>query len=294
MKALKELLKRNSLRASSYERIGKIVKINTANGKFIIKKSNENKDIFNYLITRNFNYYPDIIDYDGKYAISKYIQGIDIPPEQKINDLISLVALLHSKTTYYKELDESEYKKLYEDLTNNIEYLKEYYNDLITIIDSRVFMSPPEYLLARNISIINSSLNFCENKIEEWYKKVSNLDKYRVCVIHNNLNLSHFIKNNNDYLISWDKSKIDIPIFDLYKLYNNHALDFDFSDILKRYENIYPLKDEELLLLYILISMPKKIEFNNSNYEVCKNIGRELDRIYKTDKLIKEYKKINV
>ena len=273
MKALKELLKRNSLRASSYERIGKIVKINTANGKFIIKKSNENKDIFNYLITRNFNYYPDIIDYDGKYAISKYIQGIDIPPEQKINDLISLVALLHSKTTYYKELDESEYKKLYEDLTNNIEYLKEYYNDLITIIDSRVFMSPPEYLLARNISIINSSLNFCENKIEEWYKKVSNLDKYRV---------------------SWDKSKIDIPIFDLYKLYNNHALDFDFSDILKRYENIYPLKDEELLLLYILISMPKKIEFNNSNYEVCKNIGRELDRIYKTDKLIKEYKKINV
>ena len=40
--------------------------------------------------------------------------------------------------------------------------------------------------------------------------------------------------------------------------------------------------------------MPKKIEFNNSNYEVCKNIGRELDRIYKTDKLIKEYKKINV
>lgn len=294
MKVLKELLKRNSLRASSYEKIGNAVKINTSNGKFIIKKSNENKDIFNYLITRNFNYYPDIIDYDGKYAIYKYINGIDIPSEQKINDLVSLVALLHSKTTYYKELDEAEYKKLYEDLSNNIEYLKEYYNDLITIIDSRVFMSPPEYLLARNISIINSSLNFCENKIEEWYKKVSNLDKYRVCVIHNNLNLSHFIKNNNDYLISWDKSKIDIPIFDLYKLYNNHALDFDFNDILKRYENIYPLKDEELLLLYILISMPKKIEFNNSNYEVCKNIGRELDRIYKTDKLIKEYKKINV
>ena len=93
MKVLKELLKRNSLRASSYEKIGNAVKINTSNGKFIIKKSNENKDIFNYLITRNFNYYPDIIDYDGKYAIYKYINGIDIPSEQKINDLVSLVAL---------------------------------------------------------------------------------------------------------------------------------------------------------------------------------------------------------
>ncbi len=191
-------------------------------------------------------------------------------------------------------MDESEYKKLYEDLNNNVEYLKEYYNDLINHIDSVVFMSPPEYLLARNISIIISSLNYCSNKIEEWYKIVNKKDKYRVSVIHNNLNLTHFIKNSNDYLISWDKSKIDSPIFDLFKLYNNHALDFNFVDILKKYESIYPLTQDELDLLYILISMPKKIEFNSNNYETCKNIGRELDRIYKTEKLINEYKKINV
>ena len=154
-------------------------------------------------------------------------------------------------------------------------------------------MSPPEYLLARNISIIFSSLEYCHNKINEWYKKVSNLRKIRVSVIHNNLNLSHFIKNNNDYLISWDKAKIDIPIFDLYKLYINHALDFDFSDILGKYEKIYPLKDDELDLLFILISIPSKIEFDKSNYLMCSIIGKELDKLYKTKKLVNEYKKIN-
>ena len=294
MKLINELLKKNNLRATSYEKIGNTVKVDTNNGKFIIKKSNDNQDIFNYLITRNFNYYPDIIAHDNNYSITKYINNINIPNEQKMNDLIKLVGLLHLKTTYYKELADSEFKKLYEDLSNNIVYLKDYYNDLITIIDSKVFMSPPEYLLARNISIIISSLNYTEDKINDWYKKISNNDKYRVSVIHNNLDLSHFIKNSNDYLISWDKSKIDLPIFDLYKLYNKHALDFDFTDILKKYESIYPLKDDELELFYILISMPKKIEFNTNNYEMCKSIGRELDRIYKTNKLINEYKKINV
>ena len=293
MKVLKELPKKNNLRATSYQKIGKIIKIDTNNGTFIIKNSKDNQDIFNYLITRNFNYYPDIIDYDNSYFITKYIKNIDIPNEQKMNDLIKLVGILHQKTTYYKELDDSEFKKLFEDLSNNILYLKEYYNDLINLIDSKIYMSPSEYLLARNISIIFSSLNYCEDKINDWYKKISKSDKYRVSVIHNNLDLSHFIKNSNDYLISWDKAKIDIPLFDLYKLYNNHALDFDFTDILKKYESIYPLKEDELELLYILISMPKKIEFTNNNFETCKNIGRELDRIYKTEKLIKEYKKIN-
>ncbi len=292
MKELKEILKKNSLRVNSYEKLGKVTTISTNNGKYIVKKTKDNKDIFNYLITRNFNYYPDIIDNFDNYQITKYINNIKIPDEQKINDLIKLVAILHSKTSYYKELNNSEYKQLYEDLLNNIEYLNEYYNDLINIIDTKVYMSPPEYLLARNISIIFSSLIFCKNKLEKWYKLVNKQDKYRVAVIHNNLKLSHFIKNNNDYLISWDKAKIDLPIFDLYKLYNNHALDFDFYDILKKYEEIYPLKEEELDLFIILISMPNKIEFTDNNYEDCKNIGDELDKIYKTEKFVSEYKKI--
>ena len=149
-------------------------------------------------------------------------------------------------------------------------------------------MSPPEYLLARNIAIIFSSLDYCYGELEKWYQLVKKLDKYRVGVIHNNLNLNHYLKNSNDYLISWDKAKIGIPIFDLYKLYNNHILNFDFSDLLKKYESIFPLTEEEKKLLFILISMPKKIEFTKSNYEMCQILGEELDRIYKTERLIKK------
>ena len=128
---------------------------------------------------------------------------------------------------------------------------------------------------------------------KKWYEIISKkTHKMRVSVIHNNLSLDNYIKNNRDYLTNWDKSKIDIPIFDLYKLYIRNYNEFDFFDILKLYEKEYPLKDEELLLFYILISMPNKIEFNTNNYEMCNRIEKEIDKLLKSSELITNYKKL--
>lgn len=289
MKEINEILKKNDIRALSYRKVGKVIIADTNIGKVVIKENNDKDYIYNYLNTRSFNYYPEIIQND-KYLISKYIEDVDIPKEQKILDLIDLTSLMHSKTTHYKEVSEDEYKKIYEDLSNNFEYLYEYYFDLITLIDDKVFMSPSEYTLALNISYIFKSIETGKNYIEEWQKKIVGLNKMRVTVVHNNLDLSHYITNN--YLISWDKSKIDMPIFDLYNLYNNHNKDFSFLEILKRYENDYPLKNYERELLFILITMPKKIEFNDTNYNMCVKISDEIERIKKTHLFIEEYKNL--
>lgn len=293
MKAINSLLKNNNLRANKYSKIGKNYVVDTNDGKYVINPKCNNKEIFDYLLTRNYNYHPNIIDSNDKYQLVPYIDDIGIPREQKMNDLINNVSLLHSKTTYYKEIDESDYKQLYEDLTNNIAYLYEYYNDIITIIDSKVYMSPDEYLLARNISLIFKNLKYCEDEIQKWYDMIQDLKKVRVSVIHNNLSLDHFLQDNNDYLISWDKARIDIPIFDLYKLYNKHATEFDFYDILSLYEDKYPLKEEELKLFFILISMPAKIEFNKDHYKMCLLIRNELTKLIKSHDLVRKCKAIS-
>jgi len=290
MKAISELLKKRDIRALSYKKSGNIIIADTNIGKVVIKK-NKNKDyIYNYLNTRNFDYYPEIIERED-YIVSKYVENIDIPKEQKIIDLVDLVSLMHSKTTHYKNISEDEYKKIYEDLHNNFEYLNEYYKDIISIIDDKVFMSPSEYLLARNISAIFKSIEIGKNYVENWLKEVDGLTKMRMSIVHNNLDLSHYIRNAHDYLVSWDKSKIDIPIFDLYNLYNNHFLDFDFFEILKRYEQTYPLKKYELELFFILITMPSKIEFNDTEFNMCNKISDEIDKLYKSNMLIEQYKK---
>ena len=290
MKEISDLLKENDLRAYSYKTIGNVVIADTNDGKYAVKKNCNKDKIYNYLNSRNFFYYPEIIKKD-KYILSRFVEDIEIPDEQRILDLIDLVSLLHAKTTHYKENTEDEYKKIFEDLSNNYEYLYEYYNDIINIIDERVFFRPSEYLISTNISFIFSSLNNGRKLIDDWLKKIDGKNTMRKSIVHNNLKLSHFIRNDKDYLISWDKSKIDIPIFDLYNLYNNHYSDFDFYEIFKRYEKNYPLKDEERELLFILISMPSKLEFDSTEYNNCLKIMNEIERLNKSHYIIEKYNK---
>lgn len=290
MKQINDILKKYDIKPYRYTSNGNVTIVEDKIGRFVIKKNKVNNEIFSYLKSRNFDYYPSVInDIDDEFQIQEYIEDTNYPKEQKIIDLVNLVSLLHNKTTHYKEVDFEDYKRLYEDISNNIEYLKGYYFDIVTTIETHVFMSPYEYLLARNISKINSALNFCENEVEKWYKLVENKTKERQVVLHNNLDLSHFIKNDKSYLLSWGKSKIGNPIFDLYVLYKRHAIDFDFESIFNIYEQNYPLKEDEKRLLYILISLPDKIEFDDNNYNLTKKISNMIDLLYKTDKLISPY-----
>lgn len=293
MRKYSDLLKKYDLKLNKIQIIGKATIIDTDKGKYVLKPKNRksnNSDIFKYLNSRSFDYYPKIYsDSQDDYEIMEYVEEVDEPKEQKISDLIEIVSLLHNKTTYYKDVDEDDYKKIYEDIRNNIEYLTEYYNDVLEIIESKVFMSPSEYFFVRNASKIFGSLNYCTREIEKWYEIISKKRKQRFVVLHNNLELSHFIKNQNSYLLNWEKSRIDIPIFDLYKLYKKHALDFDFVSLLKQYEKNYPLLEEERLLFFILISLPDKIEFDEPELKLCIKISKSLEYMYKTEKLLSPY-----
>lgn len=289
MLKINDELDKYELKPLKYIKKNNVFIIETEKGSFVFKKRVDTP-IYNYLNSRNFNYYPEVLsNNDDEFEITKYIDNIDMPREQKITDMIDLVSLLHRKTTHYKEIDEDDIKKIYEDISNNIEYLYSYYNDIMTIIESKVFMSPPEYLLARNISKVYEALNFCKTEISSWYELVKDKKKERLVVLHNNLSLDHFIRSDLPYLISWDKAKIDLPIFDLYKLYKKHSLDFDFSYILQRYEKEYPLKEEERKLLFILMALPDKIEFTSSNYTLCVRINNFIEELYKTEAIISPY-----
>lgn len=284
---LNQILKKYSLVANRFEKEGKATIIDTNDGRFVYKESKINKQIFDYLKSRNFDYMPrQLNNLNDDYTLTEYLEELDIPKEQKVLDLVKLTALLHNKTTHYKEIDLDDYEKTYSDIDNNLKYLYNYYTELITNIESKVYMSPSEYLLARNISQIYNSIAEDQQRLKQWHKLITEKRKQRQVVLHNNLKLDHFIRGENSYLISWDKAKIASPVFDIYKLYENHALDFDFSEILNEYEKNYPLQHDEKLLLLILIGMPDLIELSNNEYTNCQLISKSLDKMYKTNELI--------
>lgn len=292
MRKYNDLFKKYSIVPTKYEFYKNVTIVNTNDSKYVIKEKNreDKTPIFNYLNSRSFDYYPKILsDNDDNYEITEYIEQVDMPNSQKMSDMIDLVALLHSKTTHYEEIDEEDYKEIYEDVNNNIAYLYSYYTDLIAISENSIYMSPSQYMLSLNISKILGALNFCKDEIDKWYEIVKEKRKQRLVVLHNNLDLSHFIKNKNPYLISWNKAKIDIPIFDLYKLYRRHSLNYDFSEMFRKYEHSYPLLEEEKKLFFILISLPDKLEYSSSEYQTCNNISNIIESLARTENFISPY-----
>ena len=97
--------------------------------------------------------------------------------------------------------------------------MKKYYEEFINNIEDEIYMSPSNYLIARNYTSIIMTLDNAFNYLKKWYKIVENKTNERVCVIHNNLSINHFIKSNKNYLISFDGARVDTPVLDLYKLF---------------------------------------------------------------------------
>jgi len=274
---------------------GKTTILETTSGDFIVKeKNNDIKSIYNYLKSRNFDYFPSLID-GTRRDVNVFMKLEDtlMPKEQRIDDMIDLVSLLHNKTSYYKEVSEDSYKEVFENIKSNIDYARDYYNKLYDDIKVEVYMSPSSYSLIRNISKVLSALEFCDNELNLWYDLVKEESKQRVALIHNNLEVDHFIRNDKSYLVSWDYAKIDTPVLDLVKLYRKEYFNYDFSSIIKRYFEKYPLLESEQKLFFILISLPPIIELNDTEYNNCINVRKSMDYIFKTENLVRPYYTIN-
>ncbi len=285
MNKVNQLLRELEIKPLHYEKRGKVTIVITKEKKYVIKKNNH--PIYDYLNQRTFTYYPKV-RVEGDYEISEYIEEVKIPEEQKLMDMISLVALLHAKTTHYKVVEDYSYQDIYEQILGNLNYLKKQYDEKMDQVESEIFMSPSSYLLARHITSLYNMIEFCRRKVEEWYPKVKELKKIRLVILHNHLELSHFLNNQ---LISWNKSKIGPPIFDLYQLYQNTYASFDWEDLLAKYLASYPLKEEELELFTILISIPSPIENFPTEYERVQFFQRQLTYMDKTSRFLENIKK---
>lgn len=267
---------------------GKSTILETTCGDFIIKPKNKDiNELYTYLTNRGFMNYPKIIDSSrDEVNVFEYVEDIKLPKEQKCDDLIEIIASLHNKTSYFKEVSEDKFKSIYEDIKSNISYLSNHYNTLYEIGFNEVYASPSNYIFMRNYFKINAALEYANSELDNWYSLVTNETKIRVCLIHNNLELNHLLNNK---LISWDNYMIDTPVIDIVKLYKKEWKNINFSEILERYIYKFPLLDYEKKLLFILISMPPQIKKSNNEFEKCKVISEVMDYVFKTEELIRPY-----
>lgn len=267
----------------------------TNNGhKYVIKKNkNDYLSLYKYLDSRGFIYLPKLEYIDKNIYVYKYENDLFIPSEQKISDLVRLIALLHNKTVYYKDISKDEVKEIYEKLSYKISDTYMYYEDIISMIEGNIYMSPSYYMLARNISSFFNVLDFCKKTLDSWYELMKNKTKKREVLLHNNLDLSHVITNKESKLISFDKARRDIPIYDFIYLYKKCYDKYDFTSLYKEYLTKFQLLEEEKILMYIILFIPKKVSLNDSEIKNVIEVSKLCNYLYITNNLFMEDKSIN-
>jgi len=166
-----------------------------------------------------------------------------------------------------------------------------YYSDMASIIEREVYMSPSHYYFIRNISKVFASIDFCKFHLDNWYKIIEEKKRIRVVQLHNNLSLDHYLtsSDNRVYLISWRNSKRDIPIYDLINLYKKYYNNIDFCELIRKYEMSYPMLKEEKELFLVFISLPWKLDFRDSEYNMCIKIQKFYDYLLTSERLIEDY-----
>ena len=277
MNKYKNLIEKNDLKVNKVTIKGNLTIINTPLGQFVLKE-NKGIKIYDYLLSRGFNYFPSIIDYDEEGILFKYIQSVDYNYNEKARDLVKLLSLLHNKTTYFIDIEESDNISFYELIKEELNDINMFYNNLINNIDNKEYPSPNEYLIQKNIGIILSAISYCFNKLEDWKDKYINDNKKRVVTLFNNNNLDNVIRDKeNIYLLNLDNTKVDSPIYDLVDFYNRYYNELDFISLIDYYEKYFPFLNNEKHLFLLLISIPKKVDISNIN-----DIKKKISKIYKT------------
>ncbi len=285
------ILDEHHLHPLAYTKKGKVYFVSDRKNTYVIKLKTDNYDIYQYLLARDFNHFPENFNnVHDNYDLSLYIEDIKEDKVQKINDLIKVTAILHNKTSYQRTLDLDEVKKIYEELKQKILDTEEYYFQLNDVIDEELFLSPDDYLLIRHISLFYSLLSSSQEKLNKWYQDIQKEKSVRITLNHNNLSLDHLIINDTYYLINWDKASFDMPIIELEFLIRKYSNVLEIEDILKIYEKYYILSPLEKVLLFIKLSIPQITSKTKNNFQNTKDLYHEISFLKRVSKIVLDKK----
>ena len=244
-------------------------------------------DKYDYLKSKDFHEYPDTI-LENNYEKRKYIDEIKVTKEDKVNELLNTIIMLHTKTTYYVNISLESIKEVYEKQINELNEIKNYYEQLFDNNVLNVFQKPSILYLIKNYSLIVTSLDKSKYCIDNWYKIIKNKKNKRVVMLHNNLKLSNFILGKEKYLINWYNSIHDYQVKDLESLFKNNYEYLDMKNSFIVYNRRYLLFEEEKYFLYSNLLKINKITLNHNDLINTKNVFDMINYLTKVNEFLNE------
>ncbi len=258
----------------------KCYKIKTSQNSFILKIADDEnvQTIYNYITMLKLNFIVKpllnknglvLTKYQDKWIyITPYLEqdGINVKG-LKLRVYFEKIAQLHNKSFYSEKISNGYFEKLFEYLQDQIVSRRSFFENMIQKIESSNYKSSSEWLFLLNYNKIMASINKSDDFLRKVMKQTESKSSIRLSLVYNNFDYDHILLEK-DMLLSIDKMKIDLPIFDIYDVYQRmDDVFFDLDDLISNYLKKVILYDYEKSLLCCLLLLVPVIDMNEDEIE---------------------------
>lgn len=276
----------------------KVYKIKDQNQFYYLKICNDIhlEEVIDYISSIHLECFVDVIKnkYDNYitkyndhyfYLMKELIHSTSHLKELKIKHYFEMLAYIHTHSCYNLKVNQEYFKQVYNDTLKIINERIYYYDDLMSKYEVLKYKSPSQWLFVLNYQRIIKSLKEAVFYLKKYMICVENKNSIRVSLIYKHFHYEHiFLKNKK--LISLDRMKIDLPIYDIYDIYQRLPdILFDLDCFSDSYLKIMNLNDDEVLLLSTLLKIIPVIYLENDEINNIIKLSRLLYYIDSIDSL---------
>lgn len=266
-----------------------VYKIKSDKGTFVVKVVDDKhiETIYEMIETMGLNCFVTLILNKNNEILTPYLYqyiymmpfvdiGQGILKEMKIKFYFETLAYLHEKSFYYTKVNQDYFETLQSDILHIINEREKYYEQMIKNYENIVYRSPSQWMLVMNYYRIYESLCSARQYLSSYLDKIKDIHQIRVCLNYKHFDYEH-ISLKEKRLISIDHVCVDLPIYDLFDIYQRIPdILFDLDCFVDCYLKKMSLKEDEKLLLCCLMNIVPIIIYNNDEIENIIKLSRLL------------------
>lgn len=235
-----------------------------------------NLSCFVHIIPNLHHEYLTIYQHQYLYLMPFIESGSQHLKEMKIQFYFETLAYLHEHSFYDMKVNQQYLHTLEKDVLKVINERFQYYEKMIESYENEVYRSPSQWMLVMNYYRIYDALALAKQYLSQYMNCIQECHSIRICLTYKNFDYQH-ISLKHKCLISLDYMEMDLPIYDIFDMYQKIPdILFDLDCLSQSYLKKFELRKEEKLLLCCLMNIVPIIQFEHD----------EIDNIIKLSRLL--------
>ncbi|MEG0277288.1 MAG: hypothetical protein RR630_09680 [Coprobacillus sp.] len=267
----------------------KVYKIKCDNGYYAVKivESRQIEQVYEYIETLRIKCFIQILINKNNEILTPFHQNylylmpyiensVGLLKEVKIKFYFETLAYLHYNSFYFTKINQQYFDNLKNDILKIINERTIYYQQMIKNFEDVIIRSPSQWMLVMNYYRIYEALCSSRQYLSQYLEHTKNYTQIRVCLNYKHFDYNH-IALKDRLLLSIDNVCIDLPIYDLFDIYQRIPdILFDLDCFCDYYFKKIELKEDEKLLLCCLMNIVPIIEYGQDEIENIIKLSRLL------------------